>query len=465
MSREIHILHVDDETDFTHSTAAALERMDERLHVEAVTNPPDGLERLADDDFDCLLSAYELPEQTGIEFLQRLREQYPDLPVFLLTSKGSEEVAGDAIANGVTGYLRKQRVREQPTVLASRVEDAVEEYWLEQELDDARSKYRKLVEQNFVGIYIIQDGEFSYVNPKLADIHGYERETILGMSPEELIAPEERDRVQKNLRQRMDGDIADMQYQTVGLTKDGERIDIELHGSRMHYQGAPAVIGVELDITERKQHKRELQRQNERLDEFASVVSHDLQNPLQVAQSRLELARREHDSEHLDKIADAHERMEQLITDLLSLARQGERADETEPVDLAALARSCWQSVETTDATLGVETDRIIRADKSRVRQLLENLFRNAIEQQDGEMTITVGDLDGGFFVADDGPGIASKDREKVFEPGYSTTDDGTGFGLNIVEEIASAHDWEVTIADDDGGARFEFVGVELASE
>jgi signal transduction histidine kinase len=97
---------------------------------------------------------------------------------------------------------------------------------------------------------------------------------------------------------------------------------------------------------------------------------------------------------------------------------------------------------------------------------VLENLFRNAIEHGRSDVTIRVGTLsdETGFYVEDDGPGIPSDTRDEVFEQGYSTADDGTGFGLSIVREIAEAHGWEISATDSaEGGARFEIRGVDTA--
>jgi signal transduction histidine kinase len=217
------------------------------------------------------------------------------------------------------------------------------------------------------------------------------------------------------------------------------------------------------DITDRKERERELARQNDRLEKFANVVSHDLKNPLNVAQGRLELASEQYESEDLDSAARAVDRSLTLIEDLLTLARQGQSVGDVESVQLAEICESCWQTVETGDSTLSIETDRTIRADPGRLKQLLENLMRNAIEHGGERVSITVGDLDDGFYVADDGAGIPEDEREDVFEAGYSTTDEGTGFGLNIVNEIVEAHGWEITVCDStEGGARFEITGVEF---
>ena len=236
----------------------------------------------------------------------------------------------------------------------------------------------------------------------------------------------------------------------------------------------PSESGVSVyfrDVTEQREYEREIEQQNERLEEFARVVSHDLRNPLNVARGRLTLAHDEFESEHLDAADDALDRMERLIDDMLWLVREGQVIGSTASVDVADAVESAWTMVETErgDAELvvpdqsGLET---IEADYDRLCQLLENLFRNAIEHSDENVTVHVGGLDDGFYIEDNGPGIPDDAREEVFEVGYSTSPDGTGFGLSIVKEIADAHGWKITITEGTaGGARFEITGVEQSRE
>ena len=208
---------------------------------------------------------------------------------------------------------------------------------------------------------------------------------------------------------------------------------------------------------ERHAQQQELRRQNERLERFASVVSHDLRNPLSVAKGRIEMI----DDEHAAVVERNLDRMEAIIDDVLTLAREGRSVEETEPVDLVALLANCWENVETAAATLSTPDEVTIIADKSRCRQLLENLIRNSVEHGGEDVTVTLGELDTGFYLEDDGPGIPEDEREEIFEAGYTTNREGTGFGLNIVSEIAEAHGWTVeATAGTDGGARFEFTGV-----
>jgi signal transduction histidine kinase len=216
---------------------------------------------------------------------------------------------------------------------------------------------------------------------------------------------------------------------------------------------------------ERHRNEEKLRRQNERLDQFASVVSHDLRNPLNVALGRARLADEEVDSEHLDSVTNALERMNELTDDLLTLAREGEPVSETEAVDLAETVEESWQNVKTDDATLVVTAECVIRADHSRLQQLFENLVRNAAEHGGPAVTVTVGERTGGFYVADDGSGVPEDIGETVFESGYTTAEGGTGYGLQIVERIVDAYGWEISLTESDGGgARFDVTGVDVVS-
>jgi len=210
--------------------------------------------------------------------------------------------------------------------------------------------------------------------------------------------------------------------------------------------------------------RQQLERQNDRLDEFASVLSHDIRSPLNVAKGHLGLARTacEHDHQHLETVGRAHDRIQTLVDSLLTLARNGDEVNELEPVELHKIGNICWQNIETEQATLEIECARTIRADRDRLKQLFENLYRNAVEHGGESVTVTVEELDSGFYVADTGPGIPESDRQDVFEAGYSTNNGGTGFGLRIVKQIVEAHGWEIRVTESEqGGARFEITDIE----
>ena len=215
---------------------------------------------------------------------------------------------------------------------------------------------------------------------------------------------------------------------------------------------------VEAALT-RADREQQLTRQNERLEEFSRVVAHDLRNPITVADGFLDLVRETGDPDDFDRVERALDRMSRLVDDLLALARRGETDREEGPVDLAATAREAWGNVETGAATLDADGLPAVTGDEGRLAQLFENCFRNAVEHGGEAVTVRSGALDGGgFYVEDDGGGVPADERDRVFEQGYTTRREGTGFGLAIVETVAAAHGLSVEVVEGaDGGARFEF--------
>jgi PAS domain S-box-containing protein len=337
--------------------------------------------------------------------------------------------------------------------------------------DRTLRRYETIVESLDDAVYAVRpDGTIAYVNDRYAEMKGVAREELIGTNIYDWVTEETAEKARRVRREVAEGtrDAGAVEYEF--LTADGDRFPVEMRFARVTDGAGEELdrVGVIRDMRTQRRREEALRRKNERLDRFASIVSHDLRNPLNVAMGRLELAREECDSAHLDEIARAHDRMAALIADLLTLARDGKDLEAAEPIDLAEFVRECWAGVETDDATVRIETDQTIHADRSRLKQLVENLVRNAIDHAGNGVAITIGDVDGdeftrGFFVADDGPGIPATDREHVFDAGYSTAAGGTGFGLSIVESVAEAHGWDVRVTDaSEGGARFEFTGVDV---
>lgn len=809
----VSVLHVDDEPNFADMAATFLERADERLSVATATGASEALDHLAEHDVDCVVSDYEMPETDGIEFLEAVRDRYPDLPFILYTGKGSEEIASDAVSAGVTDYLQKETGTGQYAVLANRITNAVQQYRSERELDENRERLSMLFEQSPLGVVEWDESfRFTRVNEAAQDILGYTESELVGTSWEVIVPESDRADVDEVVNALLDGDGG---YRSVNenITGSGERIVCEWHnrvitdddgevitvfsqfqdvtererrervleglhdatrsflqaetkraaadliseaaenvlgysnnvvrllsedGDRLEpvalvsedlpddiderpvYEVGEETAGAafernepviyddvtELDddkergdvhagvylpigdhgvltitesergvfdetdvrlasilttnaaialdridnrreqearvetltelneeaarlfraetpeeiceivletardalgypntvvrlldeerdllapvaITERAreelgerpdypvgegtagrvfaaqepmllddaglidddysrkdgraaiyipigeygtisisdttpgkfddsdaelaqllaavaeaaiyriQQRETVERQNDRLDEFTSVISHDLRNPLSVATGRLELLRQDCDSEHLAAIDTSLERMETLTDELLSLAREGEAATDHEPVDLGSIVSECWKNVETDEGTVLVDIDRSVRANRSRLKQVFENLFRNSVEhgstgsdsqsrqnsvergstgrrtqsdngaKHDGSgVTVTVGELEDGFYIEDDGPGVPEAERDDVFRAGYSTSAEGIGFGLSIIERIVDEHGWTIRVTDgSEGGARFEITGVEFVEK
>ncbi len=732
----IRVLHVDDDPDFGTLAAMLVEReADADLTVTTVRSAAEGLSRLADEEVDCIVSDYEMPEMDGLEFLRAVRNRHAELPFILFTGRGSEEVARDAFRAGATDYMQKETGVDQYAVLANRVRNAVSKY----RAQTASERYGTVIEALDNAVFNLDaDARFTSVNDRFVDLLGYDRETVLGerASFVESTAAEtegdgesdedgngngngddarvgdgtdadcadaagtierrfhrvrsstgpdtvqfettlddaagrgvvcaghltllpshgeefagavgtltditERRRQTERLRYRdglkdavldaattlmsAEADEIDTKVrwtlQTVGefvgvdrcrvfcadaegeslfethswsVDGDGERLggafgngessadaahapdggvftadrvrafrtaafpwvwsrlsrfenvavsdvsDLPAEASavanvmRTGDVRAMAVVPMVSDWSltgcvsfevrhpteewtdaetrhlrsvgdivaytlARKRRERTLRRQNQRLEEFASVISHDLRNPLSVADGYLDLAREDGDPAHLERVADAVDRMDALVEDVLALARQGRTVTETATVRLDRVVEEAWRAVDTGAATLTVDGDLgTVEADAARLARVFENLFRNsaehgstnnraqpgdsvehgstgsraksddgaasgsasALETESPAVAVTVGRLANRtrFYVADDGPGVPPEKRDRVFQYGHSG-DDGTGIGLAVVERVADAHGWEVSLTDADGGgggARFEF--------
>jgi len=156
-----------------------------------------------------------------------------------------------------------------------------------------------------------------------------------------------------------------------------------------------------------------------------------------------------------------------IINNTLELAKQGQTVVSSEPVDFRRLVTDCWHMTTTDEDGLTIHGEATICGDPDRLRRLFENLFRNCIDHAGADVAVTTGLVgDDGLYVEDDGPGIPVACRDVLFDPGYSTSDSGAGFGLAIVSEIVDAHGWTIHVTDTDhGGARFELTGIELRTE
>lgn len=218
------------------------------------------------------------------------------------------------------------------------------------------------------------------------------------------------------------------------------------------------------DETAQQRQQKRLQQKTEQMEVFASTISHDLRNPLGVAQGYLQLAQDEFESEQLDKVDSAHTRMEEIIEEVLTFARAGQQIDEFEAVSMGAIVERAWENAATAGAELTVTVGRTVMADPTMIQHVFENLFRNAVEHGGDDVTVTVGSREEGIFVEDDGPGIPPDKRTDVFEVGYTGTTNGTGLGLSIIKQVVTAHGWDIRLTEGaDGGARFEIDGIEFA--
>jgi PAS domain S-box-containing protein len=390
-------------------------------------------------------------------FLESLRARHPDLPAVVLADPADCEAALQdpdadvvrpeaAAAEGAGARLRAMLSREgDPSTPV-----------------ETLARYETIVEAVGDGVYAL-DADYRYVmaNDALCSMTGYDRDQLLGADVSLVLTGDDLDDG-VDARERARADPGTVQAVELELEPaDGTTVPVENRFAAVVVDGAFAgTVGVVRDITERRAREAELRRKTESMEAFASLVGHDLRNPLSVADGYLEQAAADVDHPALSDVRAALDRMDDIVADLLLLAR-GEAAVEPAAVDLTEVARRAWRHVPADDAALSVAADRRLYASEGHLRSLLENLFRNAVEHGGDAVAVTVGALDDGFHVADDGVGFPDDVRDQAFEHGVAGGG-GTGLGLAIVERIADAHGWSVTACESEtGGARVEVRGVE----
>ncbi|WP_254534616.1 PAS domain S-box protein [Halomarina litorea] len=350
------------------------------------------------------------------------------------------------------------------------VRDLTEERETERLLGEERRRFDLLVDAvvEYAIFELDATGRVTSWNEGAERTTGYPEATGLGVDWAAFYTDE--DRARGRPAEHLDRALAEGSVHGEGwrVREDGSRFWAETTLTTVdEAANGGGFLCVMRDSTDRLYRERQLQRRIEHLDQFASVLSHDLQTPLATARASLDLAREDPTDagDSLDRLDRSLARIRHLTESLLTLAREGATVSSSEPVPLDAVAKRAWDLVDAPDARLVVEDGLgSMTGDPERVQTLFENLFTNSAEHGGTDVTVRVGPLDGGFYVEDDGPGIPPEDRLRVFEHGLSTVEGRTGFGLSIVERISDAHHWRVVATKGiDGGARFEFTPTDLS--
>jgi PAS domain S-box-containing protein len=270
----IQVLHVDDAPDFNELIRNILQNEKEQLAIETVTTVEEGLAILADRPPDCIISDYDLPGRGGIEFLEAVREQYPDLPFILYTGRGSEKVASEAISAGVTDYLRKETGTEQFHLLATRIENLVAKYRLERTAERREERLKLFFDESPLGA-IQWDEEFKFkrLNERAEEILGYEEAEIRGEPWEVIVDDDDHSRVEDAVSDLLEAD-GGRHVINRNVRKDGEVRTVEWHNRAVTNEDGEvrSIFSKFQDITDRENRKRELEEHETIIDALTDAV-------------------------------------------------------------------------------------------------------------------------------------------------------------------------------------------------
>ena len=260
-ARPIRVLHVEDDEAFADLTATYLERDDggAPLSVTTTTDPLATLDRVA--DVDCVVSDYEMEAMDGLDLLEAVREDHPDLPFVLFTGRGSEGIASDAISAGVTDYIQKETGTDQYAVLANRVRNAVGRRRAREDAQRGEQRLRRALDLLPQCVLVkARDGEYLLVNEAGAENYGMTPEEVEGRVESELVPDELAERFRREDEQVIEsGEPLYVPEQHVDDEEGGERVE-EVHKIPFDAPGTDedAVLTVVADVTESYERRHRL---------------------------------------------------------------------------------------------------------------------------------------------------------------------------------------------------------------
>ncbi|EGQ43037.1 MAG: PAS sensor histidine kinase [Candidatus Nanosalina sp. J07AB43] len=295
------------------------------------------------------------------------------------------------------------------------------------------------------------EGNYIYMNDAHAEMFGRDREYFIGKSWKVLYPETEVDRIEQQVFQKLQEEGSWI-GETVGIHRDGTEIIQEITLSLMD---DGKIICTNRDVTEQRQSKIELEEKNRRLDEFNSIVSHDLRNPLNVAMGYLNLSNESMTKEDLDKVERSLGRMENIIDELLAVSGDPENFQK-EPLNLNEVLKQAIKIGER-DLSYDLKDDLEVQASRTGLINIFDNLISNSIRHNEKDVSIEVGTTKEGFYYTDNGK-LDSK-LEDITDHGFSTSDKGRGLGLSIVKRLADANEWGFKLdKSEDGSLIHKFI-------
>jgi PAS domain S-box-containing protein len=441
------------------------------------------LQCLAQQDYDLVISDYNLPAFDGLSAVQLLRERDPDLPFILVSGTLGEETAIESLKAGATDYVIKSHLARLSPVVARALRERDEQ----RQRREAEARYRDLFENANDMIYTRDlHGYFTSVNGMAERLTGYTREELLGMSLDQLFSPEYLHLRAEEVIQRQGEAALSVAEELEFIRKDGARVFVEVSSRLIYQNGRPTGLqGIARDIGERKraeEQRRHLEDQllqaqkMESIGTLAGGIAHDFNNMLTAIIGNIQLVLETTPQTSLDypllaEIEKAATRATALTRQLLTFSRR--QPLERRTVDLNGTITELSHMLrrligEHVDVTIRLDSELApIFADSAQIQQVVMNLAVNARDAMPsgGRLSIATQEvlLDeracrnypwarpgryAQLVVGDTGVGMDAELQQRIFEPFFTTKahGKGTGLGLSVVYGIVKQHEGFVEV-------------------
>jgi PAS domain S-box-containing protein len=346
----------------------------------------------------------------------------------------------------------------------------------EEQVRDSEERFRSLSESAFEAILVHDRGRIVDVNQALCELGGFSWHELVGRDAFEIIAPEYRELVYRNLLAEYD-----RPYEIEAIRRDGTRVPVEVQGRSFPYRGLVQRVVAIRDISERKKAERvreslirDLEAKNAELERFGYTVTHDLKAPLVTVRGFAEYVERDVGKGRMDRLAadaaritDAVGKLQRLLDELFELSRAGRPVGPPVAVPTAELVQEALRLVRGRRSAGNARVEvagslPVVFGDRARLVQVFQNLLDNAIRFAGSAPAplVTVearpsADGQAVLVVRDNGVGIAPRHRDRVFDL-FEKLDpraEGSGVGLALVKRIVESHGGRVWLESEGQGA------------
>ncbi len=454
------ILLVDDEPSALKQIKIYLEK-NNQMNIDTITSPKDALEMIDEKGYDAIISDYKMPQMNGLEFLEKIREKGIDKPFIIFTGKGNEEVAKEALNKGANRYVQKDiDLETKSKILSEAIKKEVNHYEAEKQLEAGREMIVFMAENSGNLMFRIDENmRVQYANSMTVDYLGVREREIMGRKITKFLTEEEAEGLEKSVEKVFETGEG-KEYETQAESMGNKWFNVLISPIPDPETGeVQYVLITAQDITERK-------RAEQRQEFLHSLLRHDVRNKIQVIQGYTDLLEiaddEETQDEYICEIVDGVDECLNLIDKVRNM-RKAEEAHDLRAMRLKSAVESVIDEFKVEDIEIEQDNlDHKVLGDPL-LKEIFANLIENAINHADCEtIKISPEEIDGKvkIIVEDDGVGISSDLKERIFEKGEKGGDSsGTGLGMNLVKKITETYGGSIEVKDSElGGARFDII-------